>query len=137
MKQSGIFERILLINIILILSLGAMFFATETSWTHDGVIEHGDHLYTLNETGTSRVIGAAKDAPDYKVTVLTSMIQPVRKVGSEALENGVKVYELSLDPGIYILAVDAEGYETLDIKDIEVRPGHDLRLDLKFSKKQT
>lgn len=141
MAKSGIFERILLINIILILSFAGLFFMTETSWTHDGVIEHGDNRYIIREIdaleGKGRITGRAKDAPDFKVTVLTSTIQPVTTVGSEKLGNGIKAYEVLLEPGKYILAIDAEGYKTLDIKELEVLPGLDLVLDIKFSKKHT
>ena len=141
MRISDLFERILLINIILFFFLGGLFFIAETSWTHDGAIKHSDHKYTVSGmpelNGKGRITGMAKDAPDFRVTVLTSMIQPVRTVRSEELDNGSKVYEVHLKPGKYILAVDAEGYETLDIKDLEVLPGQDLVLDIKFSKKQT
>lgn len=140
MEKSGIFERILLINIVLILSFGGLFFITETSWPRNGVIEHDNHRYIIREMdaleGRGRITGRAKHAPDFIVTFLTSMIQPVRIVKSEKLGNGSKIYEVLLEPGKYILTVDAEGYETLDIKDLEVRPGQDLELNLKFSKKQ-
>ncbi len=141
MRITDLFERVLLINILLFFFLGGLFFIAETSWTHDGVIEHSDHKYTVSEmaelNGNGRITGRAKNAPDFKVTVLTSTIQPVRTVGSEKLDNDSKVYEVQLEPGKYILAVDAEGYETLDIKNLEVLTGQDLELDLKFSKKQT
>lgn len=141
MRISDLFERILLINIILFFFLGGLFFIAETSWTHDGAIEHGNHKYTVRDmselNGKGRITGRAHDAPDFQVTVLTSMIQPVRTVGSQKLDNGNKIYEVMLEPGTYILAVDAEGYETLDIKDLEVLPGQDLVLDIKFRKKLT
>jgi hypothetical protein len=141
MRITDLFERILLINILLFFFLGGLFFIAETSWTHDGIIEHGDHKYTVRDmaelNGKGRITGRAQNAPDFKVTVLTSTIQPVRIVESEKLDNGGKVYKVQLEPGNYILAVDAEGYETLDIKNLEVRTGQDLELDLKFSKKQT
>lgn len=141
MRISDLFERILLINILLFFFLGGLFFISETSWTQNGAIEHGDHKYTVRDmaelNGKGRIIGSAKNAPDFKVTVFTSTIQSVRTVRSEKLDNGSKVYEVQLEPGKYILAVDAKGYETLDIKDLEVRAGQDLELDLKFSKKQT
>lgn len=142
MAKSGIFERILLINIILILSFAAMFLVTaETSWTQDSLIEHTAHRYMTAKMdapeGKGRITGRAINAPDFRVTVLTSNIQPVTTVGSEELQNGTRTYEALLEPGTYILAVDAEGYETLDIKDLEVLPGQDLVLDIKFSKKNT
>jgi len=141
MRISDLFERILLINILLFFFLGGMFFIAETSWTHNAAIEHSDHKYTVTDmaelNGKGRITGMAKNAPDFKVTVLTSTIQSVRTVGSEKLDNGSKVYEVQLEPGTYMLAVDAEGYETLVIKNLEVRAGQDLELDLKFSKKQT
>lgn len=140
MRISDLFERILLINILLFFFLGGLFFLSETSWTLDGVIEHGDHKYTVQDmvdlNGKGRITGKAKNAPDFKITVLTSTIQPVRTVVSKNLGNGSKGYEVLLEPGEYILAIDAEGYETLDIKALEVRPGQDLKLDLKFSEKQ-
>lgn len=141
MRISDLFERILLINILLFFFLGSLFFISGTSWTRDGVIEHGNYKYTVGDmaglTGKGRITGTAKNAPDFKVTVLTSTIQSVSTVISEKLDNGSKAYEVLLEPGKYILAVDAEGYETLDIPDLEVRTGQDLELDLKFSKKQT
>ncbi len=141
MRITDLFERILLINILLFFVLGGLFFIAETSWTHDGAIEQSNPKYIVSDmsefNGKGRITGRAKNAPDFKVTVLTSTIQPVKTVVSEKLDNGSKVYEVQLDPGQYILAIDAEGYETLDIKDLEVRRGHDLVLDLKFSKKQT
>ncbi len=141
MRITDLFERILLINILLFFFLGGLFFIAETSWTHDGVIEHGDHSYTVIDTaelnGKGRITGMAKNAPDFKVTILTSTIQSVSTVGSEKLDNGSSAYEVQLEPGKYILTVAAEGYQTLDIKDLEVRIGQDLKLDLKFSKKQT
>ena len=105
----------------------------ECDWSSD--VCSSDLMAELN--GKGRIIGSAKNAPDFKVTVFTSTIQSVRTVRSEKLDNGSKVYEVQLEPGKYILAVDAKGYETLDIKDLEVRAGQDLELDLKFSKKQT
>jgi hypothetical protein len=141
MRITDLFERILLINILLFFFLGGLFFITETSWTHDGVIEHRDHKYTARDlaesNGKGRITGNAKNAPDFKVTVLTSTIQPVTTIRSEKLDNGSKAYEVMLEPGKYILAIDADGYERLDIKDLEVLPGQDLELDIKFSKKQT
>ena len=141
MRISDLFERILLINILLFLLLGGLFFLSETSWSHSGVIEHSDHKYSATKAaelnGKGRITGKAKNAPDFKVTVLTATIQPVSTVESEKLRNGSKSYEVQLEPGKYILAVNAEGYETLDIKDLEVLAGQDLELDLKFSKKQT
>ena len=141
MRITDLFERILLINILLFFFLGGLFFIAETSWTHDGVIEHDDHRYTIIDTselnGKGRITGMAKNAPDFKVTVLTSTIQSVSTVGSKKLDNGSRAYEVHLEPGKYILTVAAEGYQTLDIKDLEVRTGQDLELDLEFSKKQT
>ncbi|GBE41392.1 hypothetical protein BMS3Bbin09_01295 [bacterium BMS3Bbin09] len=139
MRISDLFEKILLINILLFFFLGGLFFISGTSWTHDGIIEHSDHKYIIRDaglTGKGWITGKAKNAPDFKITVLTSTIQSVKTVMSEKLDNGSKAYEVLLDPGKYILAVDAEGYETLDIQDIEVRTGQDIELDLKFRKKQ-
>ena len=141
MRITDLFERILLINILLFLLLGGLFFLSETSWSNDGLIKHSEHTYSSTKiaelNGKGRITIKAKNAPDFKVTVLTSTIQPVNTVGSEKLSNGSKAFEIQLEPGKYILAVDAEGYETLDIKDLEVLPGQDLVLDIKFSKKQT
>ncbi len=141
MRISDLFERILLINILLFFFLGGLFFISETSWTHNSAIEHGDYKYTVRDmaelNGKGRITGRTKNAPDFKVTVLTSTIQSVRTVESKKLDNGSKVFEVQLEPGKYMLTVDAEGYETLDIKDLEVLAGQDLELDLKFSKKQT
>ncbi len=39
-----------------------------------------------------------------------------------------------LDPGTYRMVVSAADYLTLEIKEIEVRKGSDLRIDLEFSK---
>ena len=141
MRITDLFEIILLINILLFLVLGGMFFIAETSWTHNGAINHSNHKYTLTNMpelkDKGRITVKAKNAPEFKITVLTSTIQPVGAVVAERMDNGSKVHEVELKPGQYILAVNAEGYQPLDIKNIEVRTGQDLELDLKFSKKQT
>lgn len=141
MRISDLFERILLINILLFFILGGLFFITETSWTYNGVIQHSSQKYTVRETagsqGKGRITGIAKNAPDFKITVYTPAIRPVKTINSKTLDNGSKAYEVHLKPGTYILTVDAEGYAALDIKDLEVRAGEDLELDLKFSRKQT
>lgn len=141
MRVSDLVERILLINILLFLFLGGLFFVSETSWTHDGVIRQNGLKYIAAETaelkGKGRITGWAKDAPDFTVTVLTSTIQPVKTIRSKTLDKVSKGYEIALEPGMYIITVDAEGYASLDIKDLEVRPEEDLQINFKFSRKQS
>lgn len=81
-----------------------------------------------------RIVGTAKQAPDFKVTILMSEKRKVKEIEAEKLKDGGKAYEVWLEPGSYIMVVSATGYESLDLKDLEVRKGNDLRIDLEFTK---
>ena len=81
-----------------------------------------------------RIVGIAKDAPDFKVTVMTPSKRVIKTVEAERLKKGNSTYEVWLEPGIYIMLVSAGGYETLDLEGLEVRAGNDLRMDLEFGR---
>ena len=106
-------------------------------WAGSGKIEHGNPQYISKNheawKSRGRIVGLARNAPDFNVTILTSSKQVSQKAVSEKLDGGRRAYEVWLNPGEYTLLIDAEGYETLDIHNLEVRAGYDLRIDLEFN----
>jgi len=101
-------------------------------------IEHGkpQYLPKNNDAWKSkgRIVGISKDGPDFKITILTQEKKEIRTASSEKTKDGQRAYEIWLEPGKYIMVVSATGYESLDISDLEVKSGNDLRIDLEFSK---
>jgi len=80
-----------------------------------------------------RIVGIAKEAPEFKLTLLKSK-RVVKKGKSEAEEEGKRAYELEwLRPGTYTLRISADGYKTLELKKLKVKAGYDLRIDLEFT----
>lgn len=111
--------------------------AAEKQGSQLGKIEAGTPRYVSKDhkawKSRGRIVGIAKEAPDFKVTILTSSKRHVKTAESEKLEDGGRAYEIWLEPGSYILLISAVGYESLDIKNLEVRSGRDLRIDLEFT----
>jgi len=81
-----------------------------------------------------RIVGIAKQAPEFEVTILNSAKQKVETATVEKTKKGHRVFEVWLAPGRYILVVEAPGYETFDLHDLTVKSGFDLRVDLEFTK---
>jgi len=134
-------------NIIKNLTVSAVFFfflvgpllISGKSLAESGIIESGRPQYIIknhkNWESKGRIVGIAKNAPDFEVTILTSSKEVYANTVSEKLEDGKKTYEVWLKPGVYILLVKAAGYETTDFHKLEVRAGHDLRIDFEFSER--
>jgi hypothetical protein len=103
-----------------------------------GKIEAGKPQYVSKNheawKARGRIVGIAKQGPDFKVTILTSEKRKVKTIEAEKLKDGGRAYEVWLEPASYIIVVSAEGYESLDIKNLEVKAGNDLRIDLEFTK---
>ena len=77
-----------------------------------------------------RIVGVGKDAPRFVVELQTAD-GGVVKLGEKG-KGGA--YELEwLTPGIYNLRITAEGFRPLEIRELEVKTGHDLRIDLEFT----
>lgn len=82
-----------------------------------------------------RIVGTAKQAPEFKVTVFTSEKRHVKEIESGKEKDGVRAYEVEwLQPGSYIMVVSAVGYQSLELKNLEVKSGNDLRIDIEFTK---
>lgn len=127
------FRKLFLILLILTLSVAM----SENSWAGSGIIEHSNPEYIFKEhdawKSRGRIVGLTRNAPDFTFTILTSSKQVVKKSASDRLEDGGRAYEAWLKPGVYILLIEAEGYEPLDIHNLKVRAGYDLRIDLEFN----
>jgi hypothetical protein len=112
--------------------------AAEDKSAQSGKIEAAKPRYVSKDQeawkSQGRIVGIAKLAPGFTVTILTTNKQEVATVKAEPLKEGSRAYEIWLKPGVYIMVVSAGGYESLDIKDLEVKTGNDLRIDLEFSK---
>ena len=81
-----------------------------------------------------RIVGVARKGPEFKVTILTPDKREIKVVEAEKIKDGGRAYEVWLEPGKYIMVVSAPGCEPLDLKDLEVKKGNDLRIDLDFGK---
>jgi len=127
------FRGLFLTLLILIFSLAIIV----NSWAGNGIIEHSNPEYIIKDhdawKSRGRIVGLARSAPDFTFTILTTSKRVVIKSKSERLEDGGRAYEAWLKPGVYILIVAAKGFETLDIHNLEVRAGYDLRIDLEFN----
>jgi len=78
-----------------------------------------------------RIVGPIRQCPGCEIKALDAKTKKVVK--SVTVKPGGKGYELEwLEPGKYILLVTAEGCEALDVHDLVVKAGHDLRLVLEF-----
>ena len=139
MDNTPNFMRYFIISAVLFFFLLGPLFIPRQSLAESGIIESGLPQYEIknheNWASKGRIIGIAKNAPDFEVTILTSSKEEVANTVSEKLKDGKKAYEVWLKPGAYILVVKAAGYETTDFHKLEVRAGHDLRIDLEFTKR--
>lgn len=112
--------------------------ASETKDTQAGKIEAGKQKYVAKNHQAwktqGRIVGIAKQAPAFTVTILTSDKKEIKTVKAESLKTGSKAYEIWLKPGTYIMVVKAGGYQCLDINGLKVKKGNDLRIDLEFTK---
>jgi len=80
-----------------------------------------------------RIVGVAKNAPAFKLTAHNGAGHVYAALEPEVLENGDRPYELWLNPGTYVLRVEASGYEPLELYSVVVLRGNDMRLDLTFA----
>ena len=117
--------------------LCGMLFAADGTVEDPGKIEASEPRYVpkthdaWKERG--RIVGVAKDAPRFVVEVRTADGCVVKLKEKE--KGGA--YELEwLTPGVYTLRIVAEGFRPLEIKELEVRAGNDLRIDLEFTAAQ-
>jgi hypothetical protein len=78
-------------------------------------------------------VGIAREAPKFQVAALSSRNRVIRRGHVETLKDGGSVYEVWLKPGSYSLRITAQGYAPLVLKELEVKTGHDLRIDLEFT----
>jgi len=80
-----------------------------------------------------RIVGRVRQAPAFKAEALDA---DGKAVLSTDVAAGAKSYELQwLKPGVYTLRVSAEGYETLEVKGLEVKARSDLLVGLEFESK--
>lgn len=99
-----------------------------------GVIEAGKarHVRKDHEAWKERgrIVGLAKQAPQFTLELRDSD-GSVAKLAQCA----AGAYELEwLEPGHYTMRVTAEGFVPREIEGIEVKAGHDVRIDLEFSR---
>jgi len=80
-----------------------------------------------------RIVGVAKDAPAFTVTLRQSSGHGASELGVERGSKGFSVFEPWLEPGKYHLEIQAEGYKPLTLRDLEVRADHDLAIELEFA----
>jgi hypothetical protein len=103
-----------------------------------GKIEAGKPQYVKKDNEAwkvkGRIVGIAKAGPDFTVTILDSSKQKVKTVSAQKLKKGGRAYEVWLKPGTYILLIQAPGYQSLDLKDLKVKAGFDLKINLEFTK---
>jgi len=100
----------------------------------EGVIKVGKAHYKSREheawTNRGRIVGHLSKAPKCVIKVLNAYGNIVKTV---EIRRGSKVYEIEwLNPGMYTMRVQAEGYRTFKVK-VRVKSGKDLFLDLNFS----
>jgi len=78
-----------------------------------------------------RIVGRVRNCPGCQVKALDAKSKKVVK--SCAVKPGGKAYELEmLSPGKYILLVTADGYEALDVHNLEVKAKNDVRVAIEF-----
>ena len=121
------------ITVVSGLACGLLFAAGETA-VNPGMIEAAKPRYVRKTHDTwkdrGRIVGVAKDAPRFIAEARTTNGCVVK------LRESAKgrAYELEwLAPGIYNLRIAAEGFRPLEIGELEVRAGNDLRIDLEFT----
>jgi hypothetical protein len=119
------------------LALVAFLSATLIAAATLGKIENGAPRYVKKNhdawAGKGRIVGVAKHAPSFTVTILDAEKKVVAKTKAEGTSDGKRAYEAWLPPGVYTLLVQAEGYSPHDVHHLEVRKGFDLRIDLEFT----
>lgn len=77
-----------------------------------------------------RIVGKVRDCPGCTVEALDAQRNVVK---SHRVKPKGGNYELEwLSPGIYTLLVAADGYEALDVHNLEVKAKSDLRVDIEF-----
>jgi hypothetical protein len=106
---------------------------------HKGKIEAGAPSYAskTHEAWKSkgRIVGIAKEAPEFKVTILDADKKEVATAKVEKTKDGRRVFEVWLAPGTYTAVISAGAYETLEVPNLEVKVQNDLKIDLTFTKK--
>ena len=102
-----------------------------------GKIEAGKPRYVRKNheawQSRGRIVGIAREAPQFTVRILDASKQEVESTTAEKLKDGKRAYEIWLQPGTYILVIEAKGHETLDVHGLKVKRGFDLRVDLEFT----
>jgi hypothetical protein len=78
-----------------------------------------------------RLLGLALHAPKYTAEAVAEG----RIIQTDIVPAGQGLYELEwLRPGTYMLRIVAEGYRTLVVDGVKVKAGHDLYVNLEFSR---
>lgn len=119
-----------------LLVLAALLVGAVAAAAEEGTIEAGRSTYRARPEkywkGRGRLVGIAKKAPVFEVTVLREGKEIASQKAEEG-KDGTRAYEIWLEPGTYDLRVEAQGYRTLELKGLVVKANHDLRTDLEFT----
>ena len=92
------------------------------------IYKYKDHKAWKNK---GRIVGTVRNCPDFKVELLQGFGMVAKKVFVKAKSGA---YELEwLKPGKYTLRIRCDGYETLKIRSLRVKAGHDLCIALEFN----
>lgn len=81
-----------------------------------------------------RIIGFTQKVEAFKITIHDSDKKIVKASEVKMETKGKTAYEVWLAPGTYTMKISAKGYKTLDLKNVLVKKGHDVRIDLEFLK---
>jgi len=124
------------VTIVSGLACGMLFAASGTS-EGLGKIESAEPRYVPKTHDAwkdrGRIVGIGRDAPRFIAELQTTNGCVVKLTENEKRS----AYELEwLTPGIYNLRIAAEGFRPLEIRELEVRAGNDLRIDLEFTVEQ-
>jgi hypothetical protein len=103
-----------------------------------GTIKSGRPIYRVKEQDEwnkkGRILGITKKDIAFKITIHDAAKKIVKAAEVEMHKKGKTAYEVWLTPGTYTMKISAKGYKTLDLKNLLVKKGNDLRIDLEFIK---
>ena len=103
-----------------------------------GTIKSGRPVYRVkakDEWNTKgRIIGFAQKNIAFKITIHNAEKKLVKAAEVEMEKEGKTAYEVWLAPGLYTMKISSKGYKSLDLKNVLVKKGHDVKIDLKFIK---
>lgn len=103
-----------------------------------GTIKSGKPVYRVkaqDEWNTKgRIIGFAQKIIAFKITIHNAEKKLVKAAEVEMEKKGKTAYAVWLAPGRYTMKISAKGYKNLDLKNVLVKKGHDVKIDLEFIK---